>query len=88
MGNTTERVLIHFVLFLFLYKGGKSMKVNGTTIPLDKSQSLLDFLETQKFNINTIAVERNGEIIPRAEYKNVMLKDEDTLEIVRFVGGG
>ncbi|MEL7564341.1 MAG: sulfur carrier protein ThiS [Dehalobacterium sp.] len=64
------------------------MRVNGTIIPLDKNQSLFDFLAAQNFNINNIAVERNGAIIPRAEYQNVMLKDEDTLEIVRFVGGG
>ena len=27
-------------------------------------------------------------LYPKAEYKNVMLENEDTLEIVRFVGGG
>ena len=64
------------------------MKVNGTLILLDKNQTLSDFLEAQSININTIAVERNGEIIPRSAYKKVILYDEDTLEIVRFVGGG
>mgnify|MGYP001046544203 CR=1 FL=1 len=64
------------------------MKVNGTIISLDKSQSLFDFLKAQKYDITKIAVERNGEIVPRATYKDVILDDEDTLEIVRFVGGG
>lgn len=64
------------------------MKVNGTIVALDKNQSLFDFLQGQNININTIAVERNGEIVPKASYKDVMLYDEDTLEIVRFVGGG
>lgn len=64
------------------------MKVNGTMILLKKTLSLFDFLEDQALDINTIAVERNGEIVPRSTYKEVILSDEDTLEIVRFVGGG
>ncbi len=64
------------------------MKVNGTIIGLDKNLTLLYFLETQNFDLNTIAVEHNGEVIPRSAYQKVMLYDEDTLEIVRFVGGG
>ncbi|MGZ4161896.1 MAG: sulfur carrier protein ThiS [Neobacillus sp.] len=35
-----------------------------------------------------LLVERNGEIIPNAVYKEVLLENEDNLEIVRFVGGG
>lgn len=64
------------------------MKLNGSTVSLSMNQALYDFLEAQKFDIATIAVELNGEIIPRTSYKNVILKDEDTLEVVRFVGGG
>jgi thiamine biosynthesis protein ThiS len=55
---------------------------------LEQSQSLSDFLESQKYDIARIAVELNGEIIPKATYKDVILKNEDTLEIVNFVGGG
>ncbi|MCB8817324.1 sulfur carrier protein ThiS [Desulfosporosinus shakirovi] len=64
------------------------MQVNGTHILIDKNQTLFDFLQSQSIDVNTIAVERNGEIIPRSTYQNVVLSDEDTLEIVRFVGGG
>jgi thiazole synthase len=35
-----------------------------------------------------IAVERNGEIVPRATLEQVILADGDVLEIVHFVGGG
>ena len=35
-----------------------------------------------------IAVERNGRIVPKAEYGRVMLAKEDEIEIVSFVGGG
>lgn len=64
------------------------MKVNGAIVLLDQNQTLFNFLEAQSFDIKTIAVERNGEIISRTAYKDVMLSDGDTLEIVRFVGGG
>ena len=35
-----------------------------------------------------LAVERNGNIVPRARYGETVLEDGDVLEIVRFVGGG
>ncbi|WP_186431480.1 sulfur carrier protein ThiS [Clostridium sp. BSD9I1] len=64
------------------------MRVNGTDISLNGAQSLFDFLKGQNYDITKIAVERNGEIVSKSAYKIVMLDDEDTLEIVRFVGGG
>ena len=64
------------------------MKVNGSIITLEKTQTLFDFLIEQNIDRNTIAIEYNGEIIPRDLYKNINLSDEDILEIVHFVGGG
>ncbi|HJV45346.1 MAG TPA: sulfur carrier protein ThiS [Bacillota bacterium] len=64
------------------------MKVNGSIISLNESQSLYDFLVTQSFDITRVAVERNGEIVPRSAYRDVLLHDEDKLEVVTFVGGG
>ncbi|HHV65729.1 MAG TPA: sulfur carrier protein ThiS [Peptococcaceae bacterium] len=64
------------------------MKVNGKDIPLGEKQSLLDFLQSNNYDIRVIAVELNGKVIPKSEYKDVLLKDEDKLEIVSFVGGG
>jgi len=64
------------------------MKVNGKVQVIHESQSLLDFLLKKNYDISFIAVERNGEIVPKSTYEQVMLKDEDTLEIVNFVEGG
>jgi len=55
---------------------------------LGNSQSLLQFLEVNQFDVASLAVARNGEIVPKATYDVVMLGEEDTLEVVRFVGGG
>ncbi|SDF71824.1 sulfur carrier protein ThiS [Sporomusa acidovorans] len=64
------------------------MQVNGKTVRLEQDQTLLAFLTSEQFNCQTIAVERNGAIVPKEDYENVQLTDADTLEIVRFVGGG
>lgn len=48
-------------------------------------QRLLDTLEIQK---ERVAVELNANIVPRAKLHNTILKDDDKLEIVTFVGGG
>jgi sulfur carrier protein len=35
-----------------------------------------------------VAIEHNGNIVPRAEWSNTVLTEGDRLEIVHFVGGG
>ena len=35
-----------------------------------------------------VAVERNGQIVPRAEWSQTSVQDGDRLEVVHFVGGG
>ncbi|MEI3265694.1 sulfur carrier protein ThiS [Frisingicoccus sp.] len=64
------------------------MKVNGETVTLTQPVSLKEFLESSGYTTKRIAVERNGEIVPKQTYDSVMLTEADTLEIVHFVGGG
>jgi len=64
------------------------MRVNGRDIEVVERLTLADFLRLQQYNLKNIAVERNGEIVPKATYQDVLLKEEDRLEIVQFVGGG
>lgn len=64
------------------------MKVNGEVKLLETESSLSDYLTKEGYQISRIAVERNGAIVPKGEYANVILSDADTLEIVSFVGGG
>jgi sulfur carrier protein len=64
-----------------------------------KSESLTQSADNPVLNINQllehmglqgkrIAVERNGEIVPRSEFEQPILADGDRLEIVVAVGGG
>ncbi len=64
------------------------MKVNGEVITPLFPVTLETFLLDRNYDLTTIAVERNGEIVPKATYSEVKLFDEDVLEIVQFVGGG
>lgn len=64
------------------------MRVNGKEMTLGNNQSLLQFLAANQFDVANLAVARNGEIVPKPTYDSVMLCEEDTLEVVRFVGGG
>lgn len=64
------------------------MKVNGKTLTVPESVTLMKFLVKAGYEISKIAVEMNGEIISKREYETVRLQDDDELEIVTFVGGG
>ena len=64
------------------------MKVNGEQIILSEKIPLSEFLQREGYVQEKIAVELNGEIIPRSRYASVILTDADKLEIVSFVGGG
>ncbi len=64
------------------------MKWNGKQIALEAPVTVLEFLQQQGYNAQRVAVERNGEIVRRADFEKELLRDEDTIEIVTFVGGG
>lgn len=51
-------------------------------------QSIAELLRAKKIDKASVAVERNGEIVPKSQYETVILTDADRLEIVSFVGGG
>ncbi|MBE7059029.1 MAG: sulfur carrier protein ThiS [Ruminococcaceae bacterium] len=59
---------------------GKELNVAGKTIS--------DYLKTTNYDTKRIAVERNGDIVPKSQYDETLLQDGDNIEIVSFVGGG
>lgn len=63
------------------------VKINGKELDL-AGKTIADYLVTTNYDIKRIAVERNGEIVPKAAYGETILKDEDAIEVVSFVGGG
>ncbi len=50
--------------------------------------TLSDYLKEAGYDTRGIAVERNGEVIPRSRYDSTVLKDGDQVELVHCVAGG
>jgi thiamine biosynthesis protein ThiS len=65
-----------------------ALQINGKRVELDQPMPLLTYLDGLGVNQRAVAVEHNGVIIERAEYATMILRDGDTVEIVRMVGGG
>jgi sulfur carrier protein len=65
-----------------------SLTINGKPVELEQPTPLMSYLERLGVNARTVAVEHNGEIIPRTSFTRVTLRDGDKVEIVRMVGGG
>ena len=63
------------------------VKVNGEEIDI-AGKTLSEYLSSANFDMRRIAVERNGDIVPRAQYDKTTLADGDSVEVVSFVGGG
>lgn len=64
------------------------MKVNGRDFSIEGINNISDLLKKLNVNASRVVVELNKEIVPKEDYSRVNLKDDDTIEVVSFVGGG
>lgn len=62
--------------------------VNGETLELEADLPLLNLLEHLGKSPAHVAIERNGDIMDRDQMATAVLRENDRLEIVHFVGGG
>jgi thiamine biosynthesis protein ThiS len=62
--------------------------VNGESRRLPAGSTVLDLLSQLARDPRAVAVEHNGEILPRDRFAATRLSPGDRLEIVRFVQGG
>lgn len=62
--------------------------VNGEQQKFERELTISQFLERQALSGKRLAVERNGEIVPKSAHQAVYFEDGDKLEIVVAVGGG
>ncbi|MGC1816328.1 MAG: sulfur carrier protein ThiS [Casimicrobiaceae bacterium] len=66
-----------------------TLTVNGKTMELATgSATLADVVTRMGLEGKRIAIERNGEIVPRSRYATTPVASGDRLEIVGAVGGG
>jgi sulfur carrier protein len=64
------------------------ISINGAPRQLDAPLSIAALLEREGLAGKRLAVERNGEIVPKSRHADILLAAGDRLEIVVAVGGG
>ncbi len=62
--------------------------VNGKAQSFEAPLNVARLLEALAMTGKKVAVEKNGEIVPRGLHERTALQDGDELEIVVAVGGG
>jgi len=62
--------------------------VNGELREFGEAATLAELITQLDLPVARIAIELNREVVRRSDWGSTMLKDEDRIEIVHFVGGG
>lgn len=65
-----------------------TITINGQTRALPAGQTVAELIAALGYTGKRIAVERNGEIVPKSLHAATLLEDGDRLEVVVAVGGG
>ncbi len=63
------------------------VKINGEELNT-AGRTVAQYLNENGYDIKRVAVELNGDILPKSQYESTVLQDNDSVEIVSFVGGG
>ncbi len=61
---------------------------NGEALEVPDRTTVRGLIEQLDLTGGPVAVERNGDVVPRAEHVATALAEGDVIEIVHFVGGG
>lgn len=64
------------------------MKVNGKEMNLEDGITIEELLSKIKINKDRVVVEVDGIIVLKDEFSSFKLKENNTIEVVSFVGGG
>ena len=64
------------------------IKINGESIENLNHKTVAEYLAESGYDIKRVAVELNGDILPKSQYEYTLLQEGDCVEIVSFVGGG
>ena len=77
-----------FVAIFPIMSESLTIKTNGESRQIESGSSLLHLLQTLDLDPQTLVVELNRTIVPRAIFADTPLNDGDEVELVHFVGGG
>ncbi|HSQ89957.1 sulfur carrier protein ThiS [Romboutsia sp.] len=64
------------------------MKVNGKEIKFQENKNILSLLNDFEIKKETVVVEVNLNILEEDQYEKYIIREDDIIELIRFVGGG
>ena len=64
------------------------IQLNGKKVVIRNNCSIFDLLKKYKLSNKKVAIEYNGVIIHKENFRKKYLKNNDKVEIVHFIGGG
>ena len=64
------------------------IQLNGKKVSIKPNFTIFELIKRYKLENKKIAVEHNGIIIQKTNFKKKYIKDKDKIEIVHFIGGG
>jgi sulfur carrier protein len=85
------------IVVSFFYLGNKhgisrgddlKIIINGKEEIIEQDSTIAGLIVQKALNPATIIVEYNYDLIKKEAWKDIILKEDDRLEILRFVGGG
>lgn len=65
-----------------------SIRLNGDTQQIAPGTTITQLLQLAGHGERRVAIERNGEIVPRSLHSSTELTGDDQIEIVQAIGGG
>ena len=70
------------------FKNKIKINVNGKKVIFNKSESIEILIKKLKIPLNKVAIELNKKILNKKKINKIKLNNNDSIEIVHFIGGG
>jgi len=65
------------------------IKANGNEVQIEREMTIFEMLDVLNVSMKEyVTVQINGQIIPRSDYDKVIVKENDEIEFLYFMGGG
>lgn len=65
-----------------------NIKINGKPAEVPERSTVDELMQGRGIRPGEAVVQYNGEIVDKSQWTEIILKENDELEILRFVGGG
>ncbi|MDR2520875.1 MAG: sulfur carrier protein ThiS [Bacteroidales bacterium OttesenSCG-928-I14] len=65
-----------------------TIKLNGENKEIQKNLTIQKFLQKNNINFDEVVIEHNLNIVKSAKFNDIILNEGDSIEILKFIGGG